>query len=258
MALVQLSFKSKALMLQTPVNILLPVGMNTIDAETINDYSYEFKRFPVLYLLHGGTDDYSSWLRLSSIERYAEEKGIAVVMPNADMSAYTDMVHGQKYWTYISEELPQFLKATFPISDKREETFVAGLSLGGYGAFKLALSKPENFAAAASLSGALDMFALVSKMKAFETVFGDVSNIPNSNNDLFYLLKQVKNSEVSQPKLFQACGTEDFLYEDNVKFRDYAVGIDKTYTFEEGPGGHEWEYWDTNIKRVLDWLPLQS
>ncbi len=258
MALVQLSFKSKALMMQTSVNILLPMGMNKVDIETINDYTYESKRFPVLYLLHGGTDDYSSWLRLSSIERYAEEKGIAVVMPNADMSAYTDMVHGQNYWTYISEELPQFLKAAFPISDKREETFAAGLSLGGYGAFKLALRKPENFAAAASLSGALDMNDLVSKMKKFETVFGDVSNIPNSNNDLFYLLKQIKERNISQPELFQACGTEDFLYEDNVRFRDYARELTIPLTYEEGPGGHEWEYWDTNIKRVLDWLPIQS
>ena len=95
-------------------------------------------------------------------------------------------------------------------------------------------------------------------MLFFETVFGDVSNISNSHNDLFYLLNQIKESQVSQPQLFQACGTEDFLYEDNVKFRDYASVLDVSLTYEEGPGGHEWEYWDTNIKRVLDWLPLQT
>lgn len=258
MALIQLSFKSKALLMQTSVNIILPMGMNRIDFETMNDLSYEHKKFPVLYLLHGATDDHSCWLRLSSIERYAEDNGIAVVMPNADMSAYSDMVHGHKYWTYISEELPQFIQAAFPISDRREDTFAAGLSMGGYGAFKLALRHPERFAAAASLSGAVDLVGSLKKGERglFDNVFGDPEKVDNSENDIFFLTKRLSESTGLKPKLFLACGTEDFLYEDNVKFRDYAAELDVELTYEEGPGGHEWQYWDTNIQRVLDWLPL--
>ncbi|MBS4177543.1 alpha/beta hydrolase [Lederbergia citrea] len=260
MALIQMSFKSRALLMQTSVNIILPMGTNRIDFEDTNDFTYEHKKFPILYLLHGATDDHSCWLRLSSIERYAEDKGIAVVMPNADMSAYSDMVHGHKYWTYISEELPQFLQAAFPISDKRKDTFVAGLSMGGYGAFKLALRHPDRFAAAASLSGALDLVGSLRKgeRSLFDNVFGDPEKVDNSENDIFFLTKQLAESTGVKPHLFQACGTEDFLYEDNVKYKNYAneLGVDLTY--EEGPGGHEWAYWDRNIQRVLDWLPIES
>lgn len=191
MALIELSFKSKALMMQTSVNILLPVGTNKVDFTAQDDFTYEKKKFPVLYLLHGASDDHSCWLRLSSIERYAEEKGLAVVMPNADLSAYSDMVYGHRYWTYISEELPQFVEATFPISEKREDHFVAGLSMGGYGAFKMALRKPDYFAAAASLSGAMDLIGSLSDHSLFRHVFGDPTKVDNRENDLFYLIERM-------------------------------------------------------------------
>ncbi len=114
---------------------------------------------PTLYLLHGLSDDDSIWLRRTSIERYVADLGIAVVMPQVHRSFYTDMAEGGRYWTFISEELPTLARSFFPLSHQREDNFVAGLSMGGYGAFKLALRKPEQYAAAASLSGALDMVA---------------------------------------------------------------------------------------------------
>ncbi|MBU7591218.1 alpha/beta hydrolase [Metabacillus halosaccharovorans] len=260
MALLQVSFKSKALMMQTSVNVLLPMGTNRVDMENMSDLTYEHKKFPVVYLLHGATDDHSCWLRLSSIERYAEDKGIAVVMPNADLSCYSDMIHGHKYWTYISEELPNFIEAAFPISSKREDNFAAGLSMGGYGAFKLGLRKPEKFAAVASLSGLLDLVSSLNEPgpSFFENVFGDSATVPKSRNDLVYGLEQLKKENKRIPKLFQACGREDFLYQNNLTFRDFANSLGVDLNYEEGPGGHEWSYWDTNIQRVLDWLPLES
>nr|ADD62402.1 esterase [Bacillus sp. BG-CS10] len=258
MALIQLSFKSRALMLQTSVNVLLPVGTNAVDFTPSDDFSYDSDPFPVLYLLHGATDDHSAWLRLSSIERYAEEKKLAVIMPNADMSAYTDMVHGHRYWTYISQELPAFLKATFPISQHREDTFAAGLSMGGYGAFKLALRQPERFVAAVSLSGAVDMREVGQPESLFVNAFGEGAKIAGTDHDLFHLVKQLAGSEGAKPALFQACGTDDFLYEDNVRFRDYARKVNANLTYEEGPGGHEWAYWDRMIAHALDWLPLKT
>ena len=258
MALIQLSFKSKALLLQTSVNIILPMGTNRVDFTPAQDFTYEHKKYPVLYLLHGASDDHSSWLRLSSIERYAEEKELVIVMPNADMSAYNDMVHGQRYWTYINEELPQFLQAAFPISDKREDTFAAGLSMGGYGAFKLALRNPDRFAAAASLSGAVDIIGSLKDGTFFSNAFGDSNQVDNRENDLYHLINEVAEQTGPKPKLFQACGTEDFLYEDNVKFKDYAKDLAIDLTYEEGPGGHDWSYWDTYIQRVLNWLPIES
>src|SRR5213080_4930690 len=115
---------------------------------------------PVLYLLHGLSDDDTIWLRRTSIERYVAPLGLAVVMPQVHRSFYTDQASGGNYWTFLSEELPELVGTLFRVSQRREDTFVAGLSMGGYGAVKWALRQPDRFAAAASLSGGLDVAAL--------------------------------------------------------------------------------------------------
>ncbi|KIL42740.1 putative esterase [Jeotgalibacillus alimentarius] len=251
MPLFEINLSSAALGIETSLNVVLPISADQKVLSEEHTYSYGSRKFPVMYLLHGASDDYSGWMRRTSIERYANEKGIAVVMPSADLSAYTDMKHGHAYWTYISEELPAFIEATFPVSAKREDTYAAGLSMGGYGAFKLALRKPEKFAAAASLSGALDMADRVQKDRKYDNAFGDHADLTGTENDLLHL---VKTASGDLPRLFQACGTEDFLYEDNIRFKKLAEehGLDLTY--EEEPGDHNWAYWDMKIKRVLEWL----
>lgn len=217
--------------------------------------------YPVLYLLHGLSDDHTIWQRRTSIERYVAEMGLAVVMPAVHRSFYTDMARGYPYWTFISEELPAICRSFFPLSERREETFVAGLSMGGYGAFKLALRCPERFAAAASLSGALDVVGLFAqtpeRQPEWTNVFGDLDALRGSENDLFHLAERVARSDGPKPALFQWCGTEDQLYPSNVRFRDHAraLGLDLTYT--EGPGGHDWARWDEQVQNVLRWLPLR-
>jgi S-formylglutathione hydrolase FrmB len=220
------------------------------------------KKHPVLYLLHGMSDDHTIWLRRTSIERYVASLGLAVVMPAVHRSYYTDMASGPKYWTFVSEELPRIVQSFFPISEKRRDTFVAGLSMGGYGAFKLAFRHPEKFAAAASLSGALDTVALYDrwgkpKAQEREAIFG--KKIKNTDKDLVYLSAKLAKSSSPKPMLFQCCGTEDFLYGDNLKFRAHIekLGAFKLH-YEEGPGMHEWGYWDANIQKVLKWLPLKK
>src|ERR1044071_9564167 len=117
------------------------------------------KKLRTLYLLHGHSDDHTAWQRYTSIERYAEGLNLAVVMPAVNLSFYTDMAHGGKYWQFISEEVPAVARESYSLSSKREDNFVAGLSMGGYGALKLALTYPDRYAAAASLSGAVDIAA---------------------------------------------------------------------------------------------------
>lgn len=215
-------------------------------------------KYPTLYLLHGLSDDHTSWTRWTSIERYARDKQLAIVMPAVNRSFYSDMVHGASYWTFISEELPSKARSFFPLSDKREDTFAAGLSMGGYGAFKLALRRPELFAAAASLSGALDIVGRKENFqKDFENIFGNCGTFP-PEDDLFALADKLAASDGPKPKLYQACGTEDFLYESNIKFLQHARSLNFDLEYEEGPGGHTWELWDKYIKRVLEWLPIRS
>jgi len=219
------------------------------------------KKHPVLYLLHGMSDDHTIWLRRTSIERYVSELGLAVVMPAVNRSYYADMASGPKYWTFISEELPRLVHSFFPISEKREETFAAGLSMGGYGAFKLGLRQPERFAAVASLSGALDAAFLYEKWpertQEMQSIFGN--ELRGTDNDLLHVSAKLAKSKQPKPLLFICCGTEDFLYNDNIRFRDHIRKL-KAYKlhYEEGPGAHEWGYWDTNIQKVLKWLPLKK
>jgi putative tributyrin esterase len=212
-----------------------------------------------LYLLHGMSDDHTIWMRRTSIERYAAEYGVAVVMPAVNRSFYTDMAHGYKYWTFVSEELPALARSFFPLSAEREDNFAAGLSMGGYGAFKLALSCPDKFAAAASLSGAVDVESLARERDPVEfgNIFGDLEQIKGSRNDLFQLAEELVQSEGQRPALYQACGTEDFLYQGNVRFREHCRSLKLDLTYEEEPGTHEWGFWDRKIQSVLKWLPIR-
>jgi S-formylglutathione hydrolase FrmB len=258
MALIYCHFFSEVLGVSTSMCVILP--QNTI-SQIGMEGSAKKEKYPTLYLLHGLSDDHTIWHRRTSIERYVSDMGIAVVMPNGGRSFYTDMKHGFKYFTFMTEELPEIARQFFPLSDRREDTFVAGLSMGGYGAFKLALSCPDKYAAAASLSGAVDMASRVKSNQIqntteLENIFGDLNSIKNSENDLFYLAKKVSESNRPMPKLYQCCGTEDFLYEDNINFKKFIEETDYDYTYDEGRGIHEWKYWDDQIQKVLKWLPV--
>lgn len=251
MAHLTVHFFSEVLGKCETIEVLLP--QKTYSQIGMDGAGEDAGTYPVMYLLHGLSDDQTIWMRRTSIERYASEYNLAVVMPNADRSFYTDMAYGPKYWTYISEELPAVCRQFFPrISGKREDTFVAGLSMGGYGAFKLALCHPERFAAAASLSGVLDIvlrngedFGPLMKL-----VFGKPELLAGSDNDLLAVASRLqRNAEI--PKLFACCGKEDFLYENN----RYAVNrfkeMNLPITFEEGPGTHSWAFWDEWIRKAL-------
>ena len=188
--------------------------------------------------------------------------GLAVVMPNGGRSFYTDMKYGYKYWTYITEELPEIVASFFPISSLREDNFIAGLSMGGYGAFKAVLSHPEKYSAGASLSGALDMnISILSetdenfKME-ISNIFGDTSLFKGSENDLYFLANNLESC-TTKPKLYQCCGTEDFLYKDNINFKNFIEEKNFDYKYEESAGTHEWGFWDAQIQKVLKWLPLK-
>jgi putative tributyrin esterase len=256
MAHVRCDFFSDALGLSTSMTVILPqqtsaqIGMRGTAIGT---------EPPLLYLLHGLSDDDTVWLRRTSIERYVAGLGLAVVMPQVHRSFYTDEARGLRYWTFLTEELPALAGKFFRVSDRPEDTFVAGLSMGGYGAFKWALRHPDRFAAAASLSGALD---IVSEQvgegwpqdPAFaDRLFGNGS-VAGSDDDLLWLVGQM--SAATCPPLYLSCGTEDELFDANVRFRDAGTARGLPLTVDFGPGEHEWGYWDAKIQDVLAWLPL--
>lgn len=251
MALMRCNFFSEVLLSSTSMTVVLPqeavhqIGM----AGTARSGPP-----PVLYLLHGLSDDDTIWTRRTSIERYAAAAGLAVVMPQMDRSFYTDMAHGGRYWTFLSQELPAVVGGFFHVSDRRQDTFVAGLSMGGYGAVKWALRRPDRFAAAATLSGALDLARLHRDSLhpyALGPVLGDRA-VEGTDDDLLHLLDTADPRKL--PRLFACCGTQDTLLQDNDLFVARAAerGIDVDY--RTGPGDHEWGFWDTWISRIIPWM----
>ena len=257
MALIHCHFFSQVLGLMSSMSVILP---DPRPLEAGGAPRIQQERYPTLYLLHGLSDDHTVWQRRTAIERYVEGLNLAVVMPAVQRSFYTDMVTGQRYWTFISEEVPAIARHFFPLSENRDENYVAGLSMGGYGAFKLALTHPERYAAAASWSGVLDVVRLAQDEQAagqseLKHIFGDANALADSPNDLFSLAAQIVEQGRTRPYLYQWCGTEDFLYADNVHFRAHTESLGLAVTYEEGPGGHEWACWDAQIQRVLTWLP---
>ncbi|MGI5893492.1 MAG: alpha/beta hydrolase [Candidatus Merdivicinus sp.] len=260
MALMHVDFFSNVLGMCVQADVIIP-------QRTTGQIGMEGKggseKYPTLYLLHGMSDDQTIWQRRTSIERYANDLGLAVVMPTTHLAWYTDTQYGYRYFTYISEELPQICRSFFNgMSDRREDTFAAGLSMGGYGAFKLGLRASETFSAVASLSGALDIRTIGDRHSArkqlFEGIFGDLSKVAGSENDLFWLAEQLAASNKPKPMMYQWCGTEDSLYPQNLLMRDHLIQLGYDLTYEESHGDHRWEYWDEKIQSVLQWLPIQK
>ncbi len=218
-------------------------------------------RYPTLWLLHGRSDDHSIWLRRTAIERYVTPLGMAVVMPNVHLSRYSNMRYGGRYWDYVSEELPTLLERWLPIAATRDQRYVAGLSMGGWGAFKLALNQPHRFAAAASLSGALlSVAGLMAHQQDperagdFEAIYGDGSGIGGSEDDLLFQAARHVQEGTALPKLYACCGTEDHLLGSNRAMIPELRQLGINVTYEEGPGAHSWEFWDRWIQRAINWM----
>ena len=232
------------------VNVIVPQNYET-DGITPG----KRREYKVLYLLHGLSDDYSSWLRRTSIDRYLDNLDVVAVMPDADRSFYTDMKHGQKYWTFISEELPGLIRQLFPVSTKAEDTYVAGFSMGGYGALKLALTHPERFAACGAMSSVTDIAGKFGNPRyqhwGFEDIFGSPEAVKADGNDLFELLPH-SAARPKLPPVIQICGTEDYLWEDNLKLKAAFETLRwPGYVFESHPGVHSWDFWDKHIQTIL-------
>ena len=249
MALIELKFFSQTLGMQEEVYVVVP--QKSTSGEIGIEGKSKDTEYKCLYLLHGLSDDHSIWLRRTSIERYAADYGVCVVMPCGARSYYTDMKYGMKYFTYITEELPCIISEFLKVSNKREDTYIAGLSMGGYGALKAALRKPETYCAAAGLSSVADIRS-GTRNDVLLPVFGEEMNIPDEE-DLFFLAEKT-NSNPQKPRIFMGVGTEDSLYDSNIKLKEHMERLDYDFTYRESRGVHNWEFWDEYIQYVLKWM----
>jgi len=257
MAFFDCHFHSKTLALSVSAHVIIP---QTAAKKRRTPH-------PTLFLLHGLSDDHTMWMRRTSIERYAAARNLAVVMPAVGRSYYQDMASGPRYWTYLSEELPAVMRSFFPLSETRADNFAAGLSMGGYGALRLALAHPKKFAAVASFSGALDYVGRLRESgktgsrfskSEWDSVAGASADAAGTGSDLQYLAKRVAKGTGPKPAVWLSCGTEDDLIGDSRAFHRHLDAIGCRHHYEETPGDHDWAYWDRQIERAIAWLPLRK
>ncbi len=256
MALIEMNFRSHALNMNVTVNVILPEAASTAPQGGAPSGTYK-----TLYLLHGLGGNHSDWVRRTAIERYAAQYGIAVVMPGVCRSWYTDTVYGAKYFTFITDELPQICRSYFKgMTDRRDDNLIAGLSMGGYGALKAAMTYPERYCGCASLSGSLDITrkGRACNLQEWQSIFDYQMETPDelegSNHDLFALTTGAAAKGVQLPEVFLWCGTEDNLITINREYQDLLTQLDVKHTYTESEGNHNWKYWDLHIQPALEKL----
>jgi len=262
MALVKVDFFSQSLMRTVTINAIVPVD------KFITEVKKEMKPYKTLYLLHGIFGNYTDWVSGTRIQRWAQDHDLVVIMPSGENKFYVDNEKSQEYYSrFIGEELVEFTRDLFPLSTKREDTFIAGLSMGGYGAIVNGLKYHKTFGYIAGLSSALLIDNIVhsvdgkdipyiNRRSYLESVFGDLDELIGSDKDYKALVSQLDPKDI--PHIYLAVGTEDDLVKNNREFRDFLLEHHIDLTYEEGPGAHEWDFWDRYIYRVLQWLPVNS
>lgn len=273
MARLEINFYSKTLDRNETVTVILPekqfgIGMYDPGVSVTKATASWNGETPLktLYLLHGYSDDHTIWSRRTSLERYVAGKQIAVIMPSACNSYYIDEKGGWKYWTYISEELPEIMSAFFKLSDKREDHYVAGLSMGAFGSLKMGLLKSNYFSKCAAMSGGTFFLDEIEKVKKHENswideamllrVFGSINNpIVQKEDTLEGMIEYITNNNFLKPDIYLSTGEldpyiNDFLRESHILKENGFNVLEKVV-----PGlGHQWKLWDDEIQEVLKWI----
>lgn len=264
MALINVDFFSNSLMRTVTVKVILPTDKHLGPGKP----AVKKKAFKTLYLLHGIFGNNIDWISGTRVQTWAESHDLAIVMPSGENKFYVDNNQsGDRFGTFIGEELVTFTRDTFPLSERREDTFIGGLSMGGYGALVNGLKYHETFGGICAFSSALiiDKYSgaddrsekLIDRKSFYEVSFGPFEGVPGSDKDYYALADWIKEPEL-RPRIYMSCGKQDPLVTDNKKYGDYLRQKGYELTYEEWDGNHDWIFWDQCIGRVMEWLPLDS
>lgn len=250
MSLATVHWSSAVLGKKTTLNVILPnVGQPP---------------FPTLYLLHGLSDDATTWLRHTRLEYYVRELPLIVVLPDGHRSFYTDHEEGPAYARHVGEEIPAFIERTFPALAQRDARAIGGLSMGGYGALRIGLGYADRYCSVHSHSGAVgwgrftgdSAYQEIARQRGWSPEFAsELRRIfglapLGTHHDLIHLAQRAAAAQ-QLPHLALDCGTEDFLLNDNRAFTADLRQAGIPHTYIEAPGAHTWDYWDTHIQTAL-------
>jgi putative tributyrin esterase len=249
MAVITLNYNSKTIGMHQNITIILPEDDSYFEAHK------EAKQLKSLMLLHGLSSDETTYVRYTSIERYANEHQLAVIMPRVDHSGYSNMAFGHNYYDYILE-VYDYVHQILPLSKDRDDNYIAGHSMGGYGTIKFALNEGDRFCKACPLSAVFDVNRLLNiDWYDFspQAIVGIEQDITGTDLDVYHLVDEAIAQQKLIPELLIMCGTEDFLYDDNKQFISYLDDRGVAYQFKEDSGEHDYAYWDKAIKQVIEW-----
>ena len=267
MALIQVSMLSDALQRTVPLRVVTPADKLTPDGYA-NPVGKKYKLLLLLHVSHGSFVD---WTNATRIQKWAETYNFIVVMPSGENSSYIPQVVPENdFGKYIGEEIPHIMRTMFPISDRWEDMWIAGLSMGGFGCMRNGLKYSDTFSRIMSLSGGFSRFSQENPdlsdpgMRRFDIQFGGLENARNTDLNPAWRAEQLMaahkaDPSVKIPKIYMSCGTEDSLFDDNVKFRDYLRELGYEVDWYEGPGEHAWTFWGPEmLKLIQTWLPLDE
>ncbi|MCI9457010.1 MAG: esterase family protein [Oscillospiraceae bacterium] len=254
MALLHIQMESRALHMPVPLDVILPQTAPSCPLQ---------RPLKALYLLHGSSENQSAWLLKSNIYRYVQDLPLAVILPAGNNSMYVNTCAGQDYTDFLSWELPTVCEDWFPISRDREDRYICGSSMGGYGAFHAAMTYPEQFSRAISLSGAVDASSIYHDDDDLSgqavNLLGPEGELPGGPNDLMALADKLADRPLEEiPRFLSLCGNQDYLLEDNLIFNEYMERCGLPLEFETWDGSHSWDFWDEAICRVLEWLDIRD
>ena len=212
--------------------------------------------FRVVYQLHGHSDDATMWMWRSNISRYAEERGLMIVCPDGGKGYYTNSYQSDEYYEDYIIETVEFIDKVFNTSKKREDRFIGGLSMGGYGAMKIGLKHFDMFSSIGAHSAVMDIKDYYKKAlegvdenlaKRLMAIFGPLESLKDED-DIFYLVKKYGD----KVRIHFDCGVDDFLFQNNQDLHKFMVENNIKHVYNTYPGAHSWEYWDKHVVEALD------
>lgn len=221
-------------------------------------YGQSLRRYPVLILLHGLMGDYRDWSTRSNLAEHSAHIPLVIVMPDGENSWYTNSAGDAKakFEDYILNDLIQDVEQKYDVIRSSYGRAIAGLSMGGFGALKLALRRPRRFVMAASFSGALPAArdeSLAANMgkegERLRQIFGPAGSETRRANDVYALVEAMPKEQA--PYIYLDCGTDDGLLAANRQMSATLKTAGVAYEYHEYPGAHTWNYWDARIKEAL-------
>lgn len=260
MASGRMEFHADTIMQHTNFSFVIP---NDFIIEEIKEPRYYDRPAKSLILLHGLTGTDTDWLFGGVAQEMSKQYNLAVFMPTTGNSFYLDHGYeGGNFASFVGEELPEYIRDTFGYCLSREDTMIAGLSMGGFGAIHTALQFPDTFSACIALSSALVIHEIAktgSRKNSImpdamvRDVFGDPEKLLNSEYNPEVLYKKWKAQGKNLPRIYMAIGRDDSLYAVNQDFRHFLEAENADFLYEDGPGIHDWYFWNEYLPRGLEW-----